>query len=144
MEEEKGVGKEEYDLTLADGAAGAAVRNHLVMLQNLFSRLNEIHDDALRQHELYKIMIDEVEEKVNEAIVKDYPVTKGSKKKKLNIKVSMDELGEISLLEARKLHVEAKYNLSKAKSKLTELKTAINSTRSVLAWDKQEYEETKG
>ena len=134
--------EEVYDLELKEGAVGVAVRSHLIMLQNLFGRLNEIHDNALRQYELYKIMVDEVAEKVDEAIAREYPITKGTKKKKLSIKVDVSEFKGITLLEARKMTIEAKYSLAKAKSKLAELKSAISSTRSALAWDREEHEET--
>ena len=132
--------KLDYSLTLPENALGAEVRDHLVKLQNLFGTFNEMYDEALLELEKSKILLETVTEKVDEALAKEYPVTKG-KKRKLNVKVRIDK-EELTILDAKKKLAIAKFELSQAKSKVNELKSAISATRSILAWDRQELSES--
>ena len=130
----------EFDLKLPENTIGAGVRDHLVTLQNIFGEYNERCDNAIQRVETLKVLLETVTEKVNEILSKEFPVTKG-KKRKLSVKVKIDD-NTITLLEVKKALVEAKFELSQAKSKVNELKSAISTTRSVLAWDRQELSES--
>ena len=133
---------DEFDLNLDPSLIGAAVREHLIKLQNLFGTFNEMHDNALLAHEQDKILLEEVVELVAQEIAK-HSVIPGSKMKaKMYIDVVTKDGIVLSLFEIKKRLVESKYNLSRAKSKLNELKSALNATRSALAWDRQEHSET--
>ena len=129
--------KDEFSLTLDPSAHGAALRDHLVKLQNLFGSFNEAHDEALLVYDRAKLILEEVTEKVNSSMPIPGPKIKTGK---LLVEVVLEDGIVYTLLQAKKELNEAKYNLSLAKSKLNELKSAIDTTRSALVWDRAELE----
>jgi len=130
-----------YDTRLNEKAVGVQVREYLVKMQNLFSRINEIHDQSLRDYESLKLILEETEEVVDETLIKAYPISRGRKKYKLNVKVKVEDK-EVTLLDIKKELIISEFLLLRAKSKLNEIKSAISTARSVLAWDRHEYSET--
>ena len=133
---------EEFDLKLDPSLVGAAVREHLIKLQNLFGTFNEMHDNASLTYEKDKILLEEVTEIVAQEVAK-HSVIPGSKMKaRMYVEVVTKDGMIFTLFKIKNRVVESEDILSRAKSKLTELKNALNVTRSALAWDRHEYSET--
>ena len=129
---------EDFSFELDPSFMGAAVREHLVKLQNVFGYYNEEHDKALLVYEKSKLVLEEVTEKVSQAVA-DQPNLPGTKvRAKLFVEVTLSDGQVLTLSEAKKNLLEAKDAYSKAKSKLSELKSAIDVARSALVWDRHE------
>ena len=128
----------DYDMSLDPSLIGAAVRTHLVKLQNLFGFFNEIHDRALLELDKNKIILDVVTEKVALAIANKSTIPGSRLKERLNVEVVL-EGGVVWTLAKIKIEVaESRFRHSEAKSKLSELKSAIDVARSALVWDRHE------
>lgn len=133
-----------YDLTLEPAAVGAEVRNHLVDLQNIYGLFSAYLDEAAYNLALAKLLVEEVDTLATEIIedsLSKMPIQRKSPKKynKLNMRVQTKNGNEVTLLEAKRSVVDLKKIYDQADSKLKELDRAINTSRSLLAWDRMEY-----
>ena len=134
---------DEINTSIPDGS-GVQIRNHLIKLQSVFGNVNEMADQAEYEFNLVKVKLDEVEDLVDEELQKQSPIRKTRSKKvgrhKVEVVTSSGEV--ITLLDIKREYVVARFKLSRAKSRVEEIKTAIASSRSILAWDRLELGST--
>lgn len=136
------------DTKIPDGAIGTQIREYLIYIQNVFGNVNEAHDNAVLRFDRAKAYYEEIEELVDEHLSSNTgkgPITsKASKGKKSKLKVNVTNREGVTtnLLEAKGLLIDAKFEAARTKSFIEEIKSAIGTARSILAWDRHEYEAT--
>ena len=133
-----------YDLKLSPEAFGAEVREHLVQLQNIYGLFSAELDDVAYELNVIKLDLEEAEALVNDYI-EDYiskmPLQRKNIKKpnKLNIEVNLRDGRKTTVLKIKSDLIDIKKLHDNCDSKLKELDRAINTSRSLLAWDRMEY-----
>lgn len=131
----------ELDFTLSPDKMGADVREHMINLQNVYGYVSSIADIASYKVESIKLKIEEIDAEVESELMHKYPMKQKSKfsKKEINETEIVIE-GEVFTLKDLKRNLNlAKKNYNEAKSKLKELELAINTAKSALAWDREEF-----
>ena len=132
-----------YNFNIDTDKSGVEIRNHLIKLQTHLPNFNVLYANALLEEDNAKAILNEVEHLAEDAARNDNAFRKGASEKKIGLmtkRVKISSGHDLTIPEARKMFNEAKHNSIVAKLNLEELKTAIQTYRSVLTWDRVEFE----
>jgi len=138
-----------YDLNISPDAVGAEVREHLNKLQSQLSNFNIVYSHAVLVRDNAKAILAEVEAKAADVafLTNSKTLRKGVQAKKIGMmsKQVVASDGETYTIPlARKVYNEAEHQALVAKLRLDELKSSLNTYRSILAWDRVEFENAIG
>lgn len=128
---------------IASDATGVLVREHLIKLQAHLPNFNTVYSVLLFEQDEARAILDEVESLANDITVTKNTLRKGAASKKvglMSVKVAASDGIEYTIPQAKKKLNEAKHSALVARLRLDELKVAIQTYRSILTWDRVEYE----
>jgi len=123
------------------GYQGASLRDRLAELSNLYAHLNKLVANAARLYELAEARRDEVESLAWSKVGKELKVT-AKKIAAKSIEVEID--GEVTTLSQEEKRLSLyKYMSNRAKFTQKEMADQIDLGRTLLSWDKTEFEKTQ-